>query len=289
MPVATLTKVRQRTRTTITEIPEKMIWGLPPYLEVGPNPNIDSIITEDDTPVDNIYSAKQQRLLVEILYSSWAGPGQNRPFLADANVGLFYTPSQPPLVPDAFVSVDVQVAKEWWERRHRSYFFWEFGKPPEIVVEVVSNTKGGEDTTKLVQYAGMGISYYVIFDPLQQLDPAKCRIYRLTAQGYHRTKKDWFEPVGLGVRVWNGEYENMAMEWLRWYGPDGELIPTGAERATQAQRHAEQAQRHAEQVQRRAEQVQRHAEQVQRRAEQEHQRAERLAAKLRALGVEPEA
>ncbi len=258
MPIATQTRVRQR--TTIVAPPKEITWNLPPYLEVEPEPDIDSIITEDDTPVDNIFSAKQQRLLVETLYSSWAGPGQGRPFLADANVGLFYTPRQAPLVPDAFVSLDVQVAEAWWERRHRSYFFWEFGKPPEVVVEVVFNTKGGEDTDKLVQYAGMGISYYVIFDPLQQLDPAMCRIYQLTARGYRRTKKDWFAPVGLGVRVWSGEYENMTMEWLRWYGPDGKLIPTGAEQATQARQHAEQ----------------------------EHQRAERLAAQLRDLGVEPE-
>jgi len=145
MPVATPTDVRQRTRTTTADIPEKMIWGLPPYLELGPEPDIDSIITEDDTPVNNIFSAKQQRLLVETLYSSWARPGQGRSFLADANVGLFYTPRQAPLVPDAFVSLDVQVAEAWWERRHRPYFFWEFGKPPEVVVEVVSNTKGGEE------------------------------------------------------------------------------------------------------------------------------------------------
>ncbi len=32
---------------------------------------IESLVTEDDEPVDNLFSAKQQRLLVESLYSSW--------------------------------------------------------------------------------------------------------------------------------------------------------------------------------------------------------------------------
>ncbi len=49
-------------------------------------PDISHLITEDDTPVDNLFSAKQQRLLVEPLYSGWENP---EPFLADAHVGVF--------------------------------------------------------------------------------------------------------------------------------------------------------------------------------------------------------
>jgi hypothetical protein len=48
-------------------------------------PCLDHIVTEDDTPVDNMFSEKQQRLLTEPLYSSWDA---GRPFLATANVGL---------------------------------------------------------------------------------------------------------------------------------------------------------------------------------------------------------
>jgi hypothetical protein len=50
-------------------------------------PNIDHIVTEDDIPVDNMFSEKQQRLLAEPLYSSWTGPGEGRPFVVAANVG----------------------------------------------------------------------------------------------------------------------------------------------------------------------------------------------------------
>jgi hypothetical protein len=93
-------------------------------LEVEPltavRPCLDQIVTEDDTPVDNMLSEKQQRLLTEPLYSSWA-PG--RPFLAAANVGLFYAVRRPPLVPDAFVSLDVEVPGNWLAKEHRSYFF----------------------------------------------------------------------------------------------------------------------------------------------------------------------
>jgi len=36
-------------------------------------PDANQLVTEDDTPVDNFASAKQQRLLVGSLYSSWQG------------------------------------------------------------------------------------------------------------------------------------------------------------------------------------------------------------------------
>jgi hypothetical protein len=35
---------------------------------------VDEIVTEDEAPVDNIFSEKQQRLLAEPLYSSWTPP-----------------------------------------------------------------------------------------------------------------------------------------------------------------------------------------------------------------------
>lgn len=214
-------------------------------------PDVNHLVTEDDTPVDNIFSAKQQRLLVEPLYSSWQS---GRPFLADANVGIFRSVSIPPVVPDMFLSLDVEVAEDWYAKEHRSYFLWQFGKPPEVVIEVVSNTRGGEVGRKLREYALMGVSYYVIFDPLQLVQPETLRVYELRASKYI-FRGDWhLEDVGLGLTLWEGSFESKPAQWLRWLDQEGKLIPTGAERA-----------------------------------EQERTRAERLAAQLRALGVEPEA
>src|SRR5947207_13056110 len=104
--------------------------ALPPELR----PSVEHLVTEDDTPVDNIYSEKQQRLLTRPLYSSWPGPG-GEPFLASANVGMFYAINQPPLVPDVLLSLGVRPPADLHEKRHRSYFFWEFGKPPEVLIE----------------------------------------------------------------------------------------------------------------------------------------------------------
>jgi Uma2 family endonuclease len=60
-------------------------------------------------------------------------------------------------------------------------------------------------------------------------------------------------------------------------------------RADEAKQSAEQEKQRAEQEKQRAEQEKQRAEQEKQRAEQEKQRAEKLAAKLRALGVDPDA
>jgi hypothetical protein len=66
---------------------DTLIHDLLEPLPVELHPNVDHLVTEDDTPVDNIFSEKQQRLLTEPLYNSWSGPGEGRPFVAMANVG----------------------------------------------------------------------------------------------------------------------------------------------------------------------------------------------------------
>jgi hypothetical protein len=68
-------------------------------LQIEMLPEVEHLITEDDTPVDNLPSEKQQRLLTEPLYSSWTGPGEGRTFLVAANVGVFYMLRSPAIVP----------------------------------------------------------------------------------------------------------------------------------------------------------------------------------------------
>ncbi|HFC12416.1 MAG TPA: Uma2 family endonuclease, partial [Anaerolineae bacterium] len=92
-------------------------------------PDISLINIEDDEPVDNIISAKQQRLLVESLYASWH---PNVKFIADANVGIFASPYRPAIVPDVFISMDATLPADMQQKRNRTYFIWEYGKSPEV-------------------------------------------------------------------------------------------------------------------------------------------------------------
>lgn len=69
------------------------------------------------------------------------------------------------------------------------------------------------------------------------------------------------ESLRLVLLRWPGVYREVEAVWLRWATLTGEILPTGWERA------AQEAQR----------------------AEREHHRAELLAAKLKELGVDPDA
>jgi Uma2 family endonuclease len=242
--------------------------------------DISHIVTEDDEPVDNIFSAVQQRLLVEPLYSSWSGPGAGRTFFAESNIGVFYMLKAPPLVPDALLSLDVQANEDVWKKEHRSYFIWEFGKPPDVVIEVVSNKIGGEDTKKLDTYARMRVWYYVIFDPGHHLSEETLRIYRLNGYSYEPYDHLTFPDLHIGLTMWEGVYSEMSALWLRWVDEHGNLILTGKELAENAQAEAEKAQAEAEKAQAEAEKA---------RIEKDAalQRAERLASLLRQLGQDP--
>jgi len=249
-------------------------------------PDISHIETEDGSPVDGIRSEKQMRLLVESLHTSWTGPAaegeeEKRFFAALANVGLFYAIDQPPLVPDVMVSLDVKLREDLTVKQNRSYFLWEYGKPPDSVIEIVSNRKGGEDSTRMRTYARLGVAYYVIFDPDHYLSSKPLRIYELRHRQYVEMKESWMPALGLGLRLWHGTFEDIEDTWLRWCDIDGEVIATGAEAAAQQRQRAEQADVRAEQAETRA-------EQAETRAEQERARAERLAEQLRGLGIDPQ-
>lgn len=216
---------------------------------------IENIVTEDDEPVDNLFSAKQQTLLKRPLYASWSPPPsedqpkERRKFLAEVNVGIFFAVHQPPLVPDFFLSLDVEPHKDWYDKSHRTYFVWEFGKVPEVAVEIVSNRKGGELTSKLKDYARMGVNYYVVYDPNSHLSKDTLRVYEFGFGKRYVLREDYQLPdLGLTLTLWQGVFEDKEDIWLRWCDAEGRLIPTGEERAVSAEERALQAEAEVERL-----------------------------------------
>ena len=275
--------------------------------------DISHLVIEDDTPVDNFQAAQQQRLLVEPLYSSQALP---LPFIAEANVGVFYQLKRDPIVPDMLLSLGVQRAADYSESRHRSYFVWEMGKVPEVCIEVVSNQEGdelslsqksqqkGKTQSKRDLYAQIGVRYYAVFDPLRHLQAemqgAMLRVWMISPLGYEElTAADglgvagesvWLEGVGLGLMLWDGAFEEEVPRlWLRWCDRNGQAIATGAEGQKIERQRAEAERQRAEAEQQRAEAERQQAEVERQRAEAERQRAEQYAERLRAMGIDPDA
>ena len=257
---------------------------LPPATGETSRPDVSHIVTEDDTPVDNIFSEKQMRLLTEPLYSSW-NPG--RKFLVAANVGLFNAVNEPPIVPDVFLSLDVSPHEDWWAKHHRSYFVWEFGKVPELVLEIVSNREGGEADRKLREYGRIGVTYYVIYDPAGHTQDRALACYTLRGQEYVALAPARFEDLGLSLLQWEGVFEGRQESWLRWADfASGELIPTGAEGTLEERQRANQERQRANQERQRANQERQRADQKAQLLDQERRRADALAEKLRSLGVD---
>lgn len=257
-------------------------------------PDISHLEIEDGVPVDNIYSEKQQRLLTEPLYSSWLGPrgegGARRPFFAASNVGVFGGIHEPPLCPDVLLSFDVAIHPDAvTEKKHRTYFIWEFGKPPDLVIEVVSNRKGGELGKRKAGYERLRVLYYVVWDPERLLRERDLAVWVFAEGGYiPMTTAEFTQLDGLSLRPWDGVYEGLEGRWLRWYA-DGQLIPTGAERAeAEAERAEAEAQRAEAEAQRAEAEAQRAVAEAE-KAAAAHQRAERLAALLAAHGIDPDA
>lgn len=229
-----------------------------------PEIDISHLVTEDDEPVDNLFSERQQALLADVLEASWA---PDRPFLTMVNVGLFYSTSEPPYVPDFLLSMDVLPPPNVVEKKHRSYMLWEYGKRPDLVIEVVSNIDRHEER-KLSGYARIGIPYYVIFDPERRLSDRRLRAYELHGGSYVELVKPWFPDLSLGLALWQGEYRAIDAEWIRFVQSDGVILPTGVESA-----YAERERADAERE----------------RADHAIRRAAALESRLRELGIDPNA
>ncbi len=236
-------------------------------------PDISDLVIEDDEPVDSVYSEKLQRLLTSALYASFQPrieeTAEPIPFFATANVGLFYALKLPPLVPDVMLSLEVSPPASFERKEDRTYFVWEMGKPPDVAIEIVSNKKGQELGRKLRDYARAGVSYYVVYDPLHQLKELRgssLAIFQRQGGEFVPFDSSWLEDIGLGLTLWQGSFEGVNTEWLRWCDREGRVLPTGEEKAALEQQRAEAEHQ---------------------RAETERQRAEALLELLRSHGITP--
>lgn len=239
-------------------------------------------IAQTRIPVDTFVTAKQKRLLTDSLYTSLHG----QTFLVEANVGILHTQGQPLVVPDLILSLDI--SETWWQQRHSPYFLWEFGKSPDLVMEVVSTNDGDELGEKLGVYERLRVSYYVVFDPDKILGNARLTVFELRGKCYFEiakldaeAKSVWLEQVGLGLMLWQGEYEEKDNLWLRWCDREASVLPTGYELAQQEFLDREE-------YEKRAERIESQLVQANQRTERAKKWANRLADQLRTLGVDPD-
>ncbi|MGL5807910.1 MAG: Uma2 family endonuclease [Xenococcaceae cyanobacterium] len=252
---------------------------LPKYL-----PSAEELPDSDETPVDNELQELIPGLLKAILLILWS---ERMDWLFGIDMGIYYNPDKPPIVPDAFLSLGVE--RFYDEELRPSYVLWDENVIPIFVLEVVSQNYRKEYTTKLDEYAALGVLYYVIYSSRRRRKP-RLEVHKLINGKYELQTGNfvWLPEIGLGIGCERGNYCGITREWLYWYNQEGERYPTPKEQIQQEIQRAQQESQRAQQESQRAQQESQRAQQESQRAQQESQRAEKLAQKLRELGVDPD-
>lgn len=229
-------------------------------------------LTEDDLPYDDGIPmetprhASQMHLLIEALQLHL--PPRRDCFIG-GNMFVYYSLDQVRNKdfkgPDFFVVLDVP------QRERKSWIAWqENDRLPNVVVELMSPSTAENDREekKLTYQNRLRVPEYFIFEPFLY----EWSGFRLQEGVYEPIQPDasgqlLSQELGLVLRRWEGCYEEIESNWIRWALPDGTLLPIHAELVQQEKQRAEQEKQ---------------------RAEQEKQRADRLAERLRSMGIDPD-
>ncbi len=240
-------------------------------------PSAEDLPDSDDTPVDNQLQHLIPGLLEAILAALWS---YRIDWFFGVDMGIYYDPDKPAIVPDGFLSIGVPRIID--SDLRLSYVLWEEQKIPMMVLEVVSQTRRGEYTKKKEDYANLGVLYYVIYNPLRKRKP-RLEAYKLERGEYQLLAGEpvWLEEINLGIGREEGTYLGITREWLYWYDQGGNKYLTPEETTFEAKQEAAQAKQEAAQAKQEALQAKQEAD----RAKQE---AAKLAEKFRRLGIDPD-
>ncbi|GAB4336822.1 MAG: Uma2 family endonuclease [Leptolyngbyaceae cyanobacterium] len=217
-------------------------------------------------PVDNINQPALAAALTESLRIADRLPEQA---LTPTNYGICATVNGKIVVkaPDWAYIPAITVPRSEVER---SYTPRLQGEIPSLVLEFLSDTDGGEYSIKETFPPGKFFFYeqilqvpnYGIFDPAT----GALEFYRLNEEKRYALEppneqnRFWIPEMQLFLGAWPGKRDHREGYWLRWWDDQGNLLLWDTEQI----------------------------EQEHQRVEQERQRVERLAAQLRAAGIEPE-
>jgi len=204
------------------------------------------------------------------------------------DLNLYYDPRHPLWYkrPDWFAVVGVTRLYEQRDLR-LSYVVWQEGVDPFIVIELLSPGTEKEDLGQTLRLAEqpptkwevyeqiLRVPYYILFNRynnhLQAFGLMTSRYQALALE----EQRLWLDVIQLGLGLWQGTYQGIERQWLRWYDAEGNWVPTPAEQERQRVEWAELQ----------LQQERQRAQQAELQLQQERQRTERLAARLRELGV----
>jgi Uma2 family endonuclease len=205
----------------------------------------------DEPPLETELHLEQIMLLLKCLKWLWKDKND---FYAAGNLTIYYSPRQ--LKSEYFRGPDFFVVLGCERKTRKSWVVWEEdGKYPNLILEILSDSTAKTDRglKKEIYQDTFRTPDYFWFDPYTQefagfhLVDGEYQPLQTNEQGHL-----WSQQLGLYLGIYQG--------LLRFFAPDGELVPTPEETAQQAEERLGQSQ----------------------------QKAERLAAKLRELNIDPD-
>ncbi|NJP09669.1 MAG: Uma2 family endonuclease [Leptolyngbyaceae cyanobacterium RU_5_1] len=230
----------------------------------------------DGTFVKNFQEHPQSILLTDSITPVLQQRHPDGQYCIGQDCGIYWRISEPPEkgaeAPDWFYVPHVPPILNGQMRR--SYVLWQEIVAPLIVLEFVSGD--GREERDATPFLGKFWVYEqairVPFYGIYEVANASIEVYHLVDGCYHLLAANQrghcpIDPLGVELGIWPGRYQNVELPWLRWWDLQGNLLPTGDERAEQERQRAEQAEA---------------------LLEQERSRADHLAERLRALGVNPD-
>ncbi|GAX39481.1 hypothetical protein NIES4075_04370 [Tolypothrix sp. NIES-4075] len=248
-----------------------------PSTALTPFPDHTQLPESDGTFVKNWQEHPQSILLTDSITPVLKQLHPDGEYCIGQDLGIYWRLTDPPekgaLSPDWFYVGNVPPLLDGLTRR--SYVLWREFIAPLIALEFVSGN-GSEERDK-TPWTGKFWIYEQVIHPafygIYEVKKASVEVYKLIGGQYQLLTANErghypIAPLGVELGIWQGEYQNAELPWLRWWDLQGNLLLSGDERAEQESQRAEQESQ---------------------RAEQERQRADRLTAQLRSLGVEPEA
>jgi len=212
-----MTDNRSERREDLTpEWSPQPVYGLPDGVTAD-WPTEDDLGVEDDQPVESTRHRHQADWLYRLLERRYA---HRADVLVAADLGVFFRPEEPPVVPDVMVVFGVEPRLDW-----AAYLVWKEKKGPNVVVDLLSTSSADKDRERNYQIyeQRLWVPELIWFDPLKRGD---LRGFRLSGGRYeeivpNRHGRLWSEELGLYWGVHDG--------WLRLYAPEEEPVLTGDE------------------------------------------------------------
>ena len=215
-------------------------------------PDAELRLTEDDLPSDDGIPMETERhvlqmfLLIETLRAYWEGRDD---VYVGGNMFVYFSPDQ--VYTHDFRGPDVFVAQGVKKRERKSWVVWQEGKPPDVVIELMSESTADFDKTekKRIYQDKLQAPEYFLYDPFEYyLFGYSLRNGRYEPIAPDASGRLISEQLGLALQVWEGIYADVPARWLRWATLDGALLPTGEELAEEEKLRAQEAERRAEEL-----------------------------------------